>query len=157
MTKSTKYILIICICIFITCSGTVGLVFFWIRTSGQRIYNEINETAKSSANEGTAFGRTTDENGCLLEAVNRLNIENSISDKAKIHLFLAYCIRTSKPSAGFCSNIPARTAIIDTAKWAQKRCNDIGSKNEDCVEIMSTVQRVCTEESVKSGNKVIPQ
>lgn len=146
MSKAMKIILIVSACLLVTCSGIAGLGYYWMQTSGKQYFNQMTEAAKQTTVEGAKFGQTTDQNGCVKEALKRLNADNSFNGQLNANFFLEGCLRTSAPVDGFCDGVPDKGEIIKTSTWAVQRCKDLESVGQGCSQLMQTVQRNCSRE-----------
>ncbi len=152
MSKTVKVILIVCACLLVVCSGIAGVGYYWVTTSGKQYFNQMSESAKSTVLEGAKFGRTTDQNGCVQEALNRLKSDDSFNGQLNAGIFLEGCNRTSAPVAGFCDGVPGKLDILKTNSWALQRCNAIGSTDKNCPQLMRAVQRVCLRDKERAEN-----
>src|SRR5262245_33509660 len=75
-------------------------------------------------NEGTEFGKTTDEQGCLDQGFARarkLAKSPDVLGDMGSGEFVSGCLRSSKPTPGFCNNVPDGLGGI-LGKWQEREC-----------------------------------
>src|SRR5215213_3127061 len=93
-------------------AGGVGL-YLVARTYGPGLV----ESTKQSVAEGQAYGRLTDNEGCVNEAVARQSRAAGIGDLFKNSLFLRPCLEVSRPTPGFCDTVPRQIEIMKSITW----------------------------------------
>jgi hypothetical protein len=121
-------------------AAAVGL-FFVARKYGP----EIVEAGKHSMEEGRDYGRRTDNEGCLNEAVARHSSGGGgIGAAINTNLFLDACLEVSRPTPGFCDDVPAPLEIMRSARWQMDECKHYGLRPESqCGQIFQQVQKFC--------------
>lgn len=128
----------------IGCGALVALVVlagiamtFWVRNNA----DELQAGGSVAAREGARFGLRADEAGCFAEGKRRANEAEGISGAFSAGGFMRSCLEFSKPTAGFCANVPPPTAIRRSIAWQQERCaGDAG-----CSGVIGIIQNYCTE------------
>jgi hypothetical protein len=120
-------------------AAAVGL-FYVARTYGPR----LAEAGKHSMEEGREYGRRTDNEGCLNEAVARHARAEGFQELLKNTLFLTPCLEASKPTPHFCDDVPGRMEIMKGAQWQMDECKRYGLKPESqCGQLFQQVQQFC--------------
>lgn len=102
------------------------------------------EAGKQTMAEGEEHGRRTDNAGCLNEAVARHKRSDGFTSAIKTNLFLRSCLASSRPTQGFCDNVPRKTEFVKGAQWQLQQCNRYGLKTEyQCGQLFQQVQQFC--------------
>src|SRR3954466_4206744 len=83
--------------------GVVGL-FYVAKKYGPGLM----EAGKHSMDEGQEYGRRTDNEGCVNEAVARHARASGIGDMISNGIFMRACLEASRPTPGFCDGVPSR-------------------------------------------------
>jgi hypothetical protein len=105
---------------------------------------ELVEAGKQTVAEGQEYGRRTDNEGCLDEAVARHGRSEGITDVIKINIFLRACLDASRPTPGFCDTVPQPTEFIRSAQWRVEECKRHGLSTErQCDQLFQQVQQFC--------------
>lgn len=125
MSQSVKVILIVVgILAFLAlgCIGVFSLVgYFFVDHEG----------AVKSSNEGTEFGKTTDNSGCqtkTLEMVRPLG-DTDINGVLRVSSFFDSCLAASRPTPKFCDGLPnAYADIFNDHKGKDAECAKLGLK-----------------------------
>jgi hypothetical protein len=139
MTATTKKTLIISGMFLLVALIAIGGLIYFLSMGPSEDYVE-------KMNEGRAFGRSTDQNGCMKEGLSRakkilvLDTDNSIlNDK-----FVVGCLDTSRASPGFCDNVPG--LVLSTFEnWERKQCKKSGMDpvDTDCKSVFSHQVSFC--------------
>ena len=105
---------------------------------------QLVEVGKKSIEEGEEFGRGTDNEGCLNEAVARNRRVGGFGDAVKNTLFLPACLEASRPTPGFCDGVPRPFEFVRGAQWQLQQCRRYGLRPEQqCAQIFQQVQQFC--------------
>lgn len=92
-----KVLLIIgCILVVLVAGVIVGGIYL-VRRYGP----EVVEAGKKTIAEGEQYGKRTDNEGCLNEAVARHSRSEGFGDLIKTNIFLRACLTASRPTPGF--------------------------------------------------------
>lgn len=122
MKAATKAILISAAIVFT--SIAVVLMFFFVYLPG--LYTPENMQAQWDAGfvQGQSFGRTTNQQGCFVEAADRA--KTRVLNAADGPPWLAGCLDVSETSEGFCDGIlpPSEHPDFDQQKSALRRAQD---------------------------------
>jgi len=113
---------------------------------------QIVETVQKTGNEGEEYGRRTDNEGCLNEAVARHSRAEGFGDALKNTIFLRTCLDASRPTPGFCDGVPHQFEFIKGAQWQLQECKRYGLRPErQCAQIFQQVQQFCDEPRAHTG------
>jgi hypothetical protein len=108
-----------------------------------RYGREAVEAGKKHLAEGEEFGLKTDNAGCLREALARQKQDGSLTATISNKLFLSSCLLSSRPTPGFCDNVPPPGEIIKSAQWTLSKCTEAGLQGHNCNTLFQTVQKHC--------------
>jgi hypothetical protein len=104
----------------------------------------VLETTKQGMAEGQEYGRLTDNEGCVNEAVARQSRAEGLGDLFKNNLFLRPCLEASRPTHGFCDAVPRQLEFMKAIAWQQQQCARYGLPPEkQCGQLFSQVQQFC--------------
>ncbi|MBC7932062.1 MAG: hypothetical protein H7Z38_16005 [Rubrivivax sp.] len=105
---------------------------------------EMVEAGKQTFAEGQEYGRRTDNEGCLNEAVARHNRSDGFTGMIKTNLFLKVCLDASRPTPAFCDSVPRQTEFVKSAQWQLQQCGRYNLKTENqCGQLFQQVQQFC--------------
>jgi hypothetical protein len=125
----------------------VGGVYWWSKNKDKLIGR-----AKESMTEGRDFGRNTDNQGCVDEAVSRYTKDPGFTSAISTNLFSKACLDASRPTAGFCSDVPGITEFMKSGQWRTAQCRRVGlSKDSYCPQLFQPVQEFCEKGGLKSS------
>lgn len=118
--------------------GVIGFVYF------NRHKDEWMKAGAAAKQEGEAFAPGKDAAQCVDEGVRRLGTCSGLSCEITIRVFVQSCMRKAAPSPQLCTDVPRRTEILRSAKWAIDECSRRGlAGNQPCGRLMQEVQRYC--------------
>ena len=107
---------------------------------------ELVEAGKQTVAEGQEYGRRTDNEGCVNEAVARHSRSEGFGDMIKNTIFLRTCLDASRPTPGFCDDVPRRFEFVKSAEWQLQQCKRYGlSPEKQCAQLFQQVQQFCEE------------
>ncbi len=121
--------------------GVLGVLFIVLMVGAGIWYKRNEDVFAGGAKEGVRFGLVRDEQACVQEAQRRAAEATTITGQVGVGQFLRGCLEYSKPTQGFCDNVPPPTSIGQTAAWQAQRCGD----NAYCKLVIPGVQTYCTE------------
>lgn len=108
------------------------------------------ESTSRSFEEGTEYGRQTDQEGCLNEAAARQARVAGMMDMIRNGVFMETCLSASRPTPGFCDGVPRQLEFVKGVSWQQQQCKRFGLKPEQqCGQLFQGVQRFCEK---RAGN-----
>lgn len=140
-------------------SVLAGLFFLLILVGGGCLYalsrygKEIGEQAKQSQTDGENFGRSTNEAGCLKEALERKKKNSSITNIVSINVFLGTCLKEAEPSPGFCEDVPPRGEKEQIKAWTARKCAETGQADITCQAMFQVVLAHCQGSDIPSTDK----
>jgi len=124
----------------------VAGVVWWSRNKDKLIGR-----AKEVMTEGREFGRNTDNQGCVDESVSRYKKDPGIGSVISDSIFTRACLESSRPSPGFCDDVPKQTQFVKTAQWRIEQCRKVDlSQDSNCQNLFTPVQQFCDERVRKS-------
>jgi hypothetical protein len=140
MTKSTKLLLlgISGIVVLIVAVLVGGVLFLRFSLAGQR----MSERLDAMEAQGTEFGKTTDQQGCVKEGLARGKKIADITSQVGNRNFVKGCLRSSQANAGFCDDVPSIVGKMFT-DWEAKQCEKIRSPTVACQDVMKEVILFC--------------
>ena len=118
--------------------GVVGFVYF------NQHKEEWMKAGAAAKQEGEAFAAGKDGSQCVDEGVRRLGTCAGLSCEITARAFVQACMAKAAPAPQLCTNVPRRSEIIRSAKWAIDECTRRGlSGNQPCGRLMQEVQHYC--------------
>ena|SRR2546421_1902783 len=98
--------------------------------------------------EGREFAKTTDQEGCMREGLSRARHINllSIEQLGYNHDFVQECLKSSRPTSGFCEGIPT-SFVADAINWQEKQCKKSGMDEvlTGCKAVFEDKVQFCNE------------
>ena len=146
-----KALLIVAIVIVLLVVGVVGAgVIWWAKNK-----DALMARAKQVATEGKDFGRHADNQGCVDEGVSRYKKEPGFGNAISTGIFMRTCLEASRPTPGFCDNVPRVTEFMKSAEWQVDQCRRINlSQDNYCRQLFQPVQQYCeTGRFKEAGDK----
>jgi hypothetical protein len=135
-----KVLLIAGVLLVLLIVGTVVAGYFVVRRYGPGLV----EAGKQTYSEGVEYGRRTDNEGCLNEAVARQARADGFADLVKNNVFMRACLEASRPTPGFCDDVPRQTEFMKAIAWQQRQCQHYGLPPEkQCSQLFGQVQQFC--------------
>jgi hypothetical protein len=121
----------------------VGGVIWWSR-------NKSKLTGVMT--EGREYGRTTDNQGCINESLSRYKKEPGLGSAISANLFTKTCLAASRPTSGFCTDVPKITEFMKSAEWRKSQCSSVDlSSDSYCPQLFQPVQEFCERGPRKSS------
>ncbi len=98
------------------------------------------------AEQGKAYGNTTDNQGCVDEGVKRYKEAPGVTSVLSNSIFMPACLSVSRPTPGFCDEVPKQMEFIKAAEWKRKQCREAGLQGDsNCQNLFTPVQQFCEE------------
>jgi hypothetical protein len=144
-----KALLAVAIIVVLLGAGVVvGGVVWWSRNK-----DKLMGRAKEVMIEGREYGRTTDNQGCVDATVSRYKKEPGFSSVISTSLFTRACLNASRPTPGFCSDVPKPMEFMKSAEWRKSQCSRVDlSSDSYCPQLFQPVQEFCERGPRKSSN-----
>ncbi len=127
----------------IVIAGIIGLSILWNYTTSKLESPEYRQKNDQGMADGIAFGRTTDQNGCLEKGFS-LEAKDSSFDLSNGY-FVEKCLTVSRPTPDFCEGVP----LISGGNWEENECKKIGRDNEQCNLVMDWKKYYCRSSDAK--------
>ena len=145
-----KALLAVAIIVVLLVVGVVvGGVVWWSRNK-----DKLMGRAKEVMTEGREYGRNTDNQGCVDESVSRYKKEPGFGSVISTSLFTRACLDASRPTTGFCSDVPKPTEFIKSGEWRAAQCRRVDlSSDSYCQQLFQPVQEFCERGPRKSSEK----
>ena len=135
------------IIVVLVVGAIVAGVVWWSRNKG-----ELMARAKEVMTEGREFGRNADNQGCVDESVSRYKKEPGFTAVISNSIFTRACLEASRPTPGFCDDVPKQTEFVRTAQWRIEQCRKVDLSNDNnCQNLFTPIQQFCDERGRKSG------
>jgi hypothetical protein len=136
------------IAVLIVVGVIVGGVVWWSRNK-----DKLMGRAKEVMTEGREFGRNADNQGCVDETLVRYKKEPGFANAISSSIFTRACLDASRPTPGFCNDVPRPTEFIKSSKWRMEQCRRVElSSDTYCQQLFQPVQEFCERKSRTSSN-----
>ena len=120
--------------------AAVAAGYFVVRRYGPGLV----QAGKQTMGEGAEYGRRTDNEGCLNEAVARHARVEGFTDTVKNGMFLRACLEASRPTPGFCDGVPRQGEFMKAIGWQAQQCQRYGlTPQQQCGQLFQQVQLYC--------------
>lgn len=144
-----KVLLILGVLLVVLFVGGAVALYFIARTYGPGLV----EMGKQTYSEGVEYGRRSDNEGCLNEAVARQARADGFGDMIKNNVFMRACLEASRPTPGFCDGVPRATEFMKAIGWQAQQCQRYGLKPEQqCGQLFQQVQQFCEKRLTREGD-----
>jgi len=148
MPSWLKVVLIVGGLLLLLLVASAGVVVYLAMKHGPALV----EAGKHSLEEGNAYGRGTDEEGCVNEAASRHGRAEGLTSIIGTNLFLRSCLEASRPTPNFCDSVPHRIEFMKSARWQLDECKRHGlSPERQCGQLFQQVQQYCEMAARKGG------
>ena len=105
---------------------------------------QLREAGQEVVAEAAEFGATTDNDGCLAEALDRYErCGGGFTCGVTRNIFLTGCLRASTPAPGFCDEVPPSDAFSASVTWRLQRCEEMGLTDPQCGNLFGQIQEFC--------------
>jgi hypothetical protein len=137
-----KVLLIVALVIVLFVVGVIVAGAVW----WSRNKDALISRAKEVVAEGQDFGRQTDNRGCVDEGISRYKKDPGMGNAISSGIFMRTCLNESKPTPGFCDEVPKETEFIKSGKWRAEQCRNYGLAGDSyCQNLFQSVQQYCVE------------
>jgi hypothetical protein len=132
-------IAVVIIFVLLAAGVIVGGVVWWSRNK-----DKLLGSVKNAMTEGRAYGRTTDNQGCVDESLARYKRDPGFGSVIATNLFDTACLDASRATPGFCSDVPKETEFIKSGQWRAEQCRRVDlSSDSYCQQLFQPVQQFC--------------
>lgn len=114
-------------------AGLLFAGFYSIRNHSLR----VSEETKATRDAGAAYGRTTDNEGCITRA---FDLEKQYATFDFSRMWVAECLATSRETPNFCDGVPGPLKDLN---WDKLQCQKIGRDSPLCHAAYSGKQWFC--------------
>jgi hypothetical protein len=139
MTTTAKIIILLVVSVILIAAAAVGVAVLLVSRYG----GELAHASQRNVEQGVAFGRETDEAGCLAEAIARYKANRGLSGSLGAGMFEQGCLRASRPSAGFCDDVPSPLDFLRGGRWQMDQARRAGIHDQFSSQIFAQVQAYC--------------
>lgn len=129
--------------------GTIAIFAGWMWWKKNRT-NIIHSTT-NARDEGYKIGKQSTEPECFNIAVSRAKEKGQFTETITNGIFLGACLEKSKPSDGFCKDVPSDKEFTKSVRWRIDRCKQLNLENNTCSALLSVVQHYCHETRGRLG------
>ena len=135
-----KVLLIVVVVIVVLVLGAIGAGIYYV----SRNKDAWLARGKEIATEGRDFGRHSDNQGCVDESISRYKKEPGLGTAISNSIFMQSCLDSSRPTPGFCADVPKTTEFIKSGQWRVEQCRKIDlSSDSYCQQLFQPVQHFC--------------
>jgi len=126
-------------------SIAAGLMLVLMLGAGACIYyvSQLTGQVKEDQKAAERFGENADEAACLKETLERSKDKSAITALASNSVFLSTCLRKSRPTPGFCSNVPPTDDKEKAQAWVKTKCRELGQSELACGSIFGVIMGHC--------------
>ena len=143
-----KVLLIVAVVIVVLVLGVIGAGVYYV----SRNKDAWIAKGKAVASEGRDFGRNSDNQGCVDESISRYKKEPGLGTAISNSIFMQSCLDSSRPTPGFCTDVPKTTEFIKSGQWRVEQCRKIDlSSDSYCQQLFQPVQHFCERGPRKSS------
>ena len=135
-----KALIIVGVLLVLLVVGVIGAGVYWWSTNK----DALMARGKALLDEGQKAGRQTDNQGCVDLTITRYKSEPGFTSGISSGIFMESCLRVSKPTPGFCDEVPHETEFIKSGQWQQAQCERVGlGSDQYCRQLFQAVERFC--------------
>ena len=137
-----KALLIVLVVVIVLAVGVVAIAGFLIYRNKDAILAKTKEIATEAKN----FGEQTDNRGCVDESISRYKADPGFGKAISTSIFMRICLDNSKPTPGFCDEVPKQMEFMKTAQWQREQCQRFDlSRDSNCQNLFTPIQQFCEE------------
>jgi hypothetical protein len=135
-----KALIIIVVLGLLLVIGVIGAGVYWF----SRNKDALLARGKAVIEEGQEAGRHTDNQGCVDQSMTRYKAEPGFTSGISTSVFMQSCLQSSRPTPGFCDDVPKETEFIKSGQWQLAQCQNVGlGSDQYCRQLFQTVERFC--------------
>lgn len=141
-----KALLIIAILVVLLVVGVIAAGIYWWTQNKDALIAK----GKAVVTEGRDFGRRSDNQGCVDQAISRYKNDPGFGSTISTSIFMQACLENSRPTPGFCDEVPRQTEFVKSAQWRLSQCRRVDLANDNnCHQLFAPVQKFCEEQAQK--------
>ena len=140
-------------------SIAAGFALVLMLGAGACIYyvSQLTGQVKEDQKAAERFGETADETACLNETLARSKGKSALTAVASNSIFLSTCLKRSRPTPGFCSDVPPSDDKEQTRAWIKTKCRDLGESDLTCGSIYGVIIGHCQHRPEDSTSAPEPE
>jgi hypothetical protein len=120
--------------------GVIAAGVYWV----SRNKDALIARGKTQVTEGRNVGLTTDNQGCVDQSILRYKAEPGFTSVIAANLFLQTCLEASRPTPGFCDEVPREIEFMKSGEWRTAQCKRVDLPSQPyCQQLFAPVQRFC--------------
>ncbi len=143
MSHNVKWILLVVGVLAFLVVGGIAAIFVLVRLTNTE---ESKREYEAKRVEGRELGKAMDQAGCMKEGLvrakrmTRWEIKRGVANE----VFVEDCLKTSRPTAGFCDGVPALWKLKDD-EWTEDQCEKAGMDDmrTGCTSVFHAKLTVC--------------
>src|SRR6266704_6899594 len=108
-----KALLIIAILFVLLVVGVIAAGIYWWTQNKDALIAR----GKAVVTEGRDFGRKSDNQGCVDQSISRYKKDPGFGSTISTSVFMQACLENSRPTPGFCDEVPRQTEFMKSAQW----------------------------------------
>jgi hypothetical protein len=141
MSRTAKILLTIGVSLVVIAAGLAGIAaLLWARHG-----RALLDAGSKQYDEGAAYGKGTDEQGCLDQAVARYKASSGVAGSMQAGIFVRACWKTSQPTPGFCDTVPAPMDVFRGVRWQREQTQKAGIDEQIGGQIFGQLRGYCAE------------
>jgi hypothetical protein len=141
-----KALIIVGIVLVLLVVGVIGAgVYWWSQNKDALIAR-----GQAQVTEGRNAGLATDNQGCVDQSILRYKAEPGIAGVIAANIFMQTCLEASRPTPGFCDEVPRETEFMKSSEWRVAQCNRVDISDKYCQQLFAPVQRFCQKSTPRS-------
>lgn len=145
-----KALIIVVVLLVLLVVGVIGAGVYWWSNNKDTLIAR----GKAVVTEGQEAGRQTDNQGCVDQSVTRYKAEPGFSNGISTSIFMQSCLQVSRPTPGFCDEVPKETEFIKGGQWQLAQCQRVGlGSDQYCRQLFQTVERFCQKRTFSSNRE----
>ena len=145
-----KALIIVGVLLVLLVVGVIGAGVYWWSNNKDALIAR----GKAVVTEGQEAGRQTDNQGCVDQSVTRYKAEPGFTNGISSSIFMQSCLQMSRPTPGFCDEVPKETEFIKGGQWQLAQCQRVGlGSDQYCRQLFQTVERFCQKRTFSSNRE----
>ena len=135
-----KALIIVGIALVLLVVGVIAAgVYWWSQNKDALIAR-----GKAQVEEGRSVGLTTDNQGCVDQSITRYKADPGFASTIATNIFMQTCLEASKPTPGFCDEVPREIEFMKSSEWRLVQCKRVDlSSDQYCQQLFAPVQHFC--------------